>query len=99
MIRIHIFLILLLLPLTMRSQEDICIGKKHSLYSTVLQEERNYWVHLPDSYGRDTTQRDIHHGQRQASSPEYHRRRTERRPYTRPDTYRFGSRPGWKDRS
>lgn len=56
MIRIHIFLILLLLPLTMRSQEDICIGKKHSLYSTVLQEERNYWVHLPDSYGRDTTQ-------------------------------------------
>ena len=57
MIRIHIFLILLLFPLTMRSQEDICIGKKHSLYSTVLQEERNYWVHLPDSYGRDTTQR------------------------------------------
>ena len=57
MIRIHIFLILLLLPLTMRSQEDICIGKKHSLYSTVLQEERNYWVHLPDNYGRDTTQR------------------------------------------
>ena len=49
MIRIHIFLILLLLPLTLRSQEDICIGKKHSLYSTVLQEERNYWVHLPDS--------------------------------------------------
>ena len=57
MIRIHLFLILLLLPLTMRSQEDICIGKKHSLYSTVLQEERNYWVHLPDSYGRDITQR------------------------------------------
>lgn len=57
MIRIHIFLILLLLPLTMRSQEDICIGKKHSLYSTVLQEERNYWVHLPDNYRRDTTQR------------------------------------------
>ena len=56
MIRIYIFLILLLLPLTMRSQEDICIGKKHSLHSTVLQEERNYWVHLPDSYGRDTTQ-------------------------------------------
>ena len=56
MIRIHLFLILLLLPLTMRSQEDICIGKKHSLYSTILQEERNYWIHLPDSYGRDTTQ-------------------------------------------
>ena len=56
MIRIHLFLILLLLPLTMRSQEDICIGKKHSLYSTVLQEERNYWIHLPDNYGRDTTQ-------------------------------------------
>jgi len=57
MIRIHIFLVFLLLPLTMRSQEDICIGKKYSLYSTVLQEERNYWVHLPDNYERDTTQR------------------------------------------
>ena len=57
MIRIHIFLVFLLLPLTMRSQEDICIGKKYSLYSTVLQEERNYWVHLPDNYERDTAQR------------------------------------------
>ncbi|WP_234571565.1 alpha/beta hydrolase-fold protein [Rhodohalobacter sp. 614A] len=34
--------------------EDIHIGKKHSLYSKFLDEEREYWVHLPDSY-EDTT--------------------------------------------
>ena len=56
MIRIQISLILLLLPLTLWSQEDICIGKKHFLYSTVLQEDRHYWVHLPDNYGLDTAQ-------------------------------------------
>jgi predicted alpha/beta superfamily hydrolase len=26
------------------------------LYSDALQEERNYWLHLPDGYDRDTTQ-------------------------------------------
>lgn len=54
--RIKILLILLLLPLILRSQEDIYIGKKQSLYSTVLQENRNYWIHLPENYGQDTTQ-------------------------------------------
>lgn len=53
---IKILLIFLLLPLILRSQEDICIGKKQSLYSTALQENRNYWIHLPESYGQDTTQ-------------------------------------------
>ena len=53
----YIFLILLLLPLTMRSQEDICIGKKQSLHSAVLNEERNYWIHLPAGYEQDTTKR------------------------------------------
>ena len=57
MIRMYIFLILLLLPLTMRSQEDICIGKKQSLHSAVLNEERNYWIHLPSGYEQDTTKR------------------------------------------
>lgn len=54
--RIKILLIFLLLPLTLRSQGDICIGKKQSLYSTALQENRNYWIHLPENYGQDTTQ-------------------------------------------
>lgn len=40
----------------MRSQEEICIGKKHNLFSSVLQEERQYWVHVPDDYQQDTTQ-------------------------------------------
>lgn len=53
---IKILLIFLLPPLTLRSQKDICIGKKQSLYSTALQENRNYWIHLPENYGQDTTQ-------------------------------------------
>ena len=40
----------------MRSQEEICIGSKHTLFSTVLGEQRRYWVHLPESYDQDTNQ-------------------------------------------
>lgn len=56
MSRTHILLIFLLFPLTLRSQEDICIGKELVLYSTVLQEERSYWIHLPEHYNMDTKQ-------------------------------------------
>ena len=56
MTKIQIFILFLLLPLSMRGQEDICIGKKYSLSSTILQEERRYWVHLPENYKQDTTQ-------------------------------------------
>ncbi len=56
MIRIQLFFISLLLPLIMVGQEDICIGKRFSLYSASLQEEREYWVHLPQGYEKDTTQ-------------------------------------------
>ncbi|WP_297905282.1 alpha/beta hydrolase-fold protein [uncultured Parabacteroides sp.] len=57
MSRTHILLIFLLLPLTLRSQEDICIGKERSLYSATLQEERSYWIHLPELYDADTIRR------------------------------------------
>lgn len=40
----------------MRSQEDISIGKKYALHSAILQEEREYWVSLPESYRQDTSQ-------------------------------------------
>lgn len=50
-----ILFIFLLLPLTMRSQEDISIGRKYNLYSSVLQEERSYWIHLPENYEEDET--------------------------------------------
>lgn len=46
----YLFLIFLLLPLHLWSQEDISIGKKYSIYSTILQEERDFWIHLPDNY-------------------------------------------------
>lgn len=56
MTKTQIFLLFLLLPLITRSQEDICIGKEYTLYSAALQEERNYWIHLPDNYQQDSTQ-------------------------------------------
>ncbi len=56
MSRTQILLIFLLLPLTLRSQEDICIGKKAVLFSSVLQEERSYWIHLPECYDADAGQ-------------------------------------------
>ncbi len=56
MTKVYIVLFFLLLPLIMRSQEEICIGKKHTLYSTVLQEERTYWVHLPENYQQEAAQ-------------------------------------------
>lgn len=46
-------LAVLLLPIQLWSQEDICIGKKQIIYSTVLGEERTYWIHLPDNYAQD----------------------------------------------
>lgn len=55
MTKVHILILLLLLPLTMWSQEEICIGKRYKLHSAVLAEERSYWVHLPENYGQDTT--------------------------------------------
>jgi len=30
--------------------KDIVIGKKHSIYSEILQKDRQYWIHLPTSY-------------------------------------------------
>lgn len=56
MIKYYILWIFLLLPLAMRGQEDICIGRKYSIHSTVLQEERHYWIHLPENYEQNTTQ-------------------------------------------
>lgn len=35
---------------TRKEDQDIKIGKKYSLFSKVLKEERPYWVYLPNSY-------------------------------------------------
>lgn len=50
MTKIYLLIIFLLLPFAIRSQEDIRIGKKYSIYSDTLQENREYWVYLPDDY-------------------------------------------------
>lgn len=34
--------------------EQITIGQKFSLYSDILGENRQYWIHLPDAYGDPT---------------------------------------------
>lgn len=50
MTKINLSIILLLLPLILWSQEDICIGKHYKIYSNSLQEEREYWVYVPEDY-------------------------------------------------
>jgi hypothetical protein len=32
------------------AQADICTGKEDTVYSHILQEERRYWIHLPENY-------------------------------------------------
>ena len=51
-----LLMMLLLLPLSVWSQEDICIGKQYSIHSSSLQEERTYWVHLPENYEENKNQ-------------------------------------------
>lgn len=46
----NLLLIFLLLPLSLWSQEDISIGKKFSIFSDILQEDRSYWIYLPENY-------------------------------------------------
>lgn len=50
-----ILLLLLLFPFTIRRQEDIHIGKTYTIHSSVLNEEREYWVHLPEKYQQEDT--------------------------------------------
>ncbi len=40
--------------------QDIIIGKKYSLTSKILDEERPYWLYLPESYN-DTTHTPQHY--------------------------------------
>jgi len=47
----HIFLIIFILSLnTTYSQEQIIIGQKHVIHSVILNEDRTYQIHLPQSY-------------------------------------------------
>ncbi|MCS5489852.1 alpha/beta hydrolase-fold protein [Algoriphagus limi] len=49
-----IFVVLLLLtnlfPAYSQSPEEFIIGTRHQIFSNVLEEERSYWVSLPQSY-------------------------------------------------
>jgi len=50
-----VILILLIIANQVKSQdfEQIVIGKKHSIWSNILEEEREYWINLPDSYNNN----------------------------------------------
>lgn len=56
MTKIYLTIIFLLLPLAIRSQEDIYIGNKYKIYSDSLQENREYWVYLPEDYSQNKHQ-------------------------------------------
>ncbi len=46
-------LIILLIPTLCRAQDDISIGKKYAIRSKILNEKREYWVHLPKNYSNN----------------------------------------------
>ena len=50
----QIALLLLILPLAVFCQrkDDIVIGKKYKIQSLVLNEIREYWIYLPESYNQ-----------------------------------------------
>nr|WP_319401895.1 alpha/beta hydrolase-fold protein [uncultured Carboxylicivirga sp.] len=50
----HLSVIVLFFLTTNLKSQDICLGSKHHIYSNILNEDREYWVALPDSY-YDTT--------------------------------------------
>ncbi|MFT3738899.1 MAG: alpha/beta hydrolase-fold protein [Breznakibacter sp.] len=50
----HLFRVLLLLwfPLSVMSQHTMTIGERHTLQSSLLNEERTFWIYCPDNYHR-----------------------------------------------
>lgn len=38
-----------------QSDEQIVLGTKHQIHSDILNEDREYWVSLPDNYNRETS--------------------------------------------
>ncbi|RAI84852.1 alpha/beta hydrolase-fold protein [Algoriphagus yeomjeoni] len=52
----HLLLILFIFGIGQAKSQDkstIEIGAKHQLYSTILDEEREFWISLPESYGSE----------------------------------------------
>jgi predicted alpha/beta superfamily hydrolase len=49
--------ICIVLPMHLFAQSDICIGKSDTLYSSVLNEKRAVWIHLPKSYEDSASKR------------------------------------------
>ncbi|WP_426430515.1 alpha/beta hydrolase-fold protein [Winogradskyella sp. HB-48] len=49
-IYIALFFLIGLYPLKSQNIENIVIGTKHQIHSDVLNEDRAYWLSLPDSY-------------------------------------------------
>lgn len=46
----RLLIFLLAFPFVLSGQKTIGIGEKHSLHSSLLNEERPYWVYLPPEY-------------------------------------------------
>jgi predicted alpha/beta superfamily hydrolase len=50
MLKYKILIFLFVLSNMLFAQEEISTGKKYSMYSRTLDEERTYWVYLPPNY-------------------------------------------------
>jgi predicted alpha/beta superfamily hydrolase len=47
-----ILFIIIIVPQNLSGQDkiEVAIGKKYSIHSDILNEDRSYWIHLPNSY-------------------------------------------------
>ncbi|WP_234415971.1 alpha/beta hydrolase-fold protein [Muricauda amoyensis] len=45
-----LFLVIGVCPMQSQTGEQIVLGTKHTLRSTILEEDRDYWISLPESY-------------------------------------------------
>ncbi len=59
-IKIHLLLVINLMVANLCFSQKIQVGNKVSIHSKVLNEEREVWVHLPQSYN-DTTTKPAHY--------------------------------------
>lgn len=58
--KIFIIVCIYLIPFSVIAQDRIVMGKADSLYSTILQENRNIWVYHPNEEGNEKYEKQIY---------------------------------------
>lgn len=52
---LYLILLSILFSVSLKAQETITIGTRHTVFSLILNEEREYWVYIPEQHKGETT--------------------------------------------